>query len=382
MYEIPLTETTLDEEEVEAATAVLRGKWLTMGEEVAAFEAEFAAALGAKHAVAVANGTVALEIVYRAIGLKAGDEIILPSITFIACFNAARLLGAVPVLADVQSESDLTLSPTSVLARLTPRTRAVVSMPHAGYAPDMQVLRQICTDRSIALVEDACHAPLARVDGKPIGTFGDASTWSFFGNKNMTTGEGGMITTDRDDVAATCRLLRSHGITRPTWDRVRGHAFAYDVAVCGTNGRMDEIRAAIGRVQLRKLAGANAARTRCASRLRELIDAQHIPGLMIPFGSPRGTPTPHVFLVLLPDGARREAVMAGMKDRGVQTSIHYPPLYSFTATREFFGERDWATELPVSARIAERILTLPLAPGFSDDVLERVANALAAVLAG
>ncbi|HMZ52435.1 MAG TPA: DegT/DnrJ/EryC1/StrS aminotransferase family protein [Candidatus Sumerlaeota bacterium] len=196
MFEIPLTETTLDEEEIAAATAVLRSKWLTMGAEVAAFEREFAAALGAREAIAVSNGTVALELSLRALELKPDDEVILPAITFIACLNAVRLCGAKAVLADVTSENDWTIGIDDVRRKITSRTRAIIPMAHSGFAPDMTALMQIAGERRIAVIEDGCHAPLAEVDGRKIGTFGIAGCWSFFGNKNMTTGEGGMITTN------------------------------------------------------------------------------------------------------------------------------------------------------------------------------------------
>lgn len=377
MYEIPLTETTLDEEEVDAATRVLRSKWLTMGEEVAAFEREFAAALGCRHAVAVANGTVGLEIAYQAAGVGPGDEVLLPSITFIACLNAARRIGARPILVDVTSEDDLTMSPEDLQRKMTPHGRIVVPMAHSGFCPDMASIRSVAVENAAVIVEDACHGPLAELDGRKIGTFGTAGTWSFFGNKNMTTGEGGMITTDDEEFASECRLLRSHGITKPTWDRARGHASSYDVACVGTNARLDEVRAAIGRVQLRKLPAATAARARVAGKLRSEIEARRIPGLQIPFSRPRGTSAHHLFCVLLPEGVDRERIMEAMKARGVQTSIHYPPLHQFTATAKYFAALGGAADLPVTDRVAPRLLTLPLSPGFDAETCGRIAEALA-----
>lgn len=376
MFEIPLTETTLDEEEIAAATAVLRSKWLTMGAEVAAFEREFAAALGAREAIAVSNGTVALELSLRALELKPDDEVILPAITFIACLNAVRLCGAKAVLADVTSENDWTIGIDDVRRKITSRTRAIIPMAHSGFAPDMTALMQIAGERRIAVIEDGCHAPLAEVDGRKIGTFGIAGCWSFFGNKNMTTGEGGMITTNDGDFAAKIRLMRSHGITKATWDRARGHASSYDVALVGTNGRMDEIRAAIGRVQLAKLAKGNAARGKFSGKLRVRLEEKRIGGLVIPFAGHRGTSSHHLFCVLLPAGVLRDRVMEEMKARGVQTSIHYPPLNGFSATGKYFAEEGRGVGLPVTDAIAGRILTLPLSPTFDDGIAARIANAL------
>lgn len=380
MFQIPLTATTLDEEEVEAATRVLRSKWLTMGEEVATFEREFAEAIGTRHAVAVANGTLALEIAYRAVGIGPGDEVLIPAITFVACFNAARLLGARPVLVDVISDLDWTLDPNDVERKVTPRTRALVTMPHGGFAPAMEELEALARARGIAVVEDACHAPLASCGGRAVGTFGDAATWSFFGNKNLTTGEGGMITTDRDDVAEACRLMRSHGITKTTWDRVRGHAFAYDVALVGTNARLDEIRAAIGRVQLRKLAGANSARALVAADLRARLEHAAIPGLAIPYAKPRGTSAHHLFCVALPEGTDREGVMGTLRQAGVQTSIHYPALHEFSSTCAYFAEAGGAEGLPRAERLSPRILTLPLSPLQTREENDHIVRCLGAAL--
>jgi dTDP-4-amino-4,6-dideoxygalactose transaminase len=380
MFRIPLTQTTLGEEEAEAAARVVRSKWLTMGEEVAAFEREFAAAVGSRHAVAVANGTVALEIAYQVGGLRAGDEIILPSITFIACLNAARRIGARAVLADVVSEHDLTLCPRDTARKITPRTRMIVPMAHGGNPPDMAALVELANEHRIPIVEDACHGLLSEVAGRRIGTFGTAGTWSFFGNKNMTTGEGGMITTDVDDVASRARLIRSHGITKTTWDRVRGHAFDYDVAEPGTNARMDEIRAAIGRVQLAKVPAANAARAAAAARLRTALGARRVPGLVIPENPSRGISSHHLFCVLIPHAANRRAVMEKMAAAGVQTSIHYPALHTFESTRAYFAAEGAAEHLPVTDAIAGRILTLPLGPQSPPEEAEEVAAALATAL--
>lgn len=382
MFEIPLTDTTLGEEEVEAATRVLRSKWLTMGAEVDAFEREFAAAIGCLHAIAVANGTVALEIVYTAADVGPGCDVIMPAITFIASLNAARRLGARAVLADITSEDDLTISVASVREKLSPATRLIVPMPHGGYCPDMTALTALARERNVAIVEDACHAPLAQLERRCIGTFGLAGTWSFFGNKNMTTGEGGMITTDDNHLAAQCRLLRSHGITKTTWDRARGHASQYDVAAVGTNARMDEVRAAIGRVQLRKLPAANEARTRAAAMLREMITDARIDDLVIPGANPRGTPVHHLFCVLLPRSAQRDTVMERMKQHGVQTSIHYPPLHSFSGTREYFAGAGGTQNLPVTDRVAPRLMTLPLSPHFTAEQCRRIVSALKDSLSG
>jgi dTDP-4-amino-4,6-dideoxygalactose transaminase len=218
-------------------------------------------------------------------------------------------------------------------------------------------------------VEDCAHAPGARGDGGACGALGDVGAFSFFSNKNMTTGEGGMLTTTREDLAAKLRLLRAHGMTTGTWDRHRGHAFSYDVALVGTNARLDEIRAAIGLVQLRKLEAGNRARGERVARYRARLAG--VPGLGLPFA--RRDPAAsahHLFVVLLPEGTDRARVMTHLRERGVQSSIHYPPTHRFSAYA------DTPAVLPVTDAVAPRLLTLPLFATMTDAQVDRVCDAL------
>ena len=380
-HPIPLTQTTLGEEEERAVLRVLRSRWVTQGPEVAAFEEEFAATIGTSHAVAVANGTLALELAYAAARLAPGDEVILPALTFVACWNAVLRAGAVPVLADAAALEDLTISPASAESLITGRTRLIVTMPHAGFPPDMEAFEALSRSRSIAIIEDACHAPLAETGGRRIGSFGLAGTWSFYGNKNITTGEGGMITTNDGAFAGHCRQLRSHGLTSGTWHREAEAApTLYDVVRPGTNARMDELRAAIGLEQLEKLPGANAARRRNAEHLRELLAPLEDRGLVTPYRQHRGTSAHHLFCVLLPPEAERTTVMERLADAGIQTSVHYRPLYEFSAAREVHNADEMRERLPVTAAIAPRLLTLPLGPFQTAEDNERIASALTQAL--
>ncbi|MFO0607486.1 MAG: DegT/DnrJ/EryC1/StrS family aminotransferase [Polyangiales bacterium] len=377
-WQIPLTDVTLGEEEAEAAAEVVRSGWLTQGERVAAFEREFAAMVGVAHAVAVNNCTVGLELAYAAAGVGPGDEVVVPALTFVATANAARRLGATPVFADVASPDDLCVSPADVAAKVTPRTRAVVAVHYAGFAADVAGLRAALDARGathVPVVEDCAHAPgaLARDGGARCGALGRVAAFSFFSNKNMTTGEGGMVTTGDADVAAALRLLRSHGMTTVTWDRHRGHAFTYDVARVGTNARLDEVRAAIGRVQLRKLAAANARRAEAVAWYREAAAAR---GLEVPFTKGAyGDGAHHLFVVLLPEGTDRPKLMAAMREAGVQTSVHYPPTHRFTAYA------DVPVTLPVTDAVAPRLLTLPLGPATTRAHVEHVMASLDGALA-
>lgn len=368
---IPLSETTLGEEEAQAAADVVRSGWLTQGERVAAFERAFAQMVGCKHAIAVANCTLALEIALEAVGVRPGDEVIVPALTFVATANAARRIGAVPVFADVTSEADLTLSPSDVASKLSGKTRAICPVHYAGFACDIDAIR--AASSGVAIVEDCAHAPGATLGDKGCGALGAVGAFSFFSNKNMTTGEGGMLTTDDDALAAAMRLCRAHGMTTSTLDRHRGHAFTYDVARVGTNARLDEIRAAIGAIQLRKLAAGNARRAACVARYRANLSA--VPGLGIPFAShARGASANHLFVVLLPEGTDRAAVMTALRASGVQSSIHYPPTHHFSAYEGVDAR------VPTTDRVATRLLSLPLFSTMTDAQVDRVCAALEAAL--
>ncbi len=388
-WKVPLTDVTLDEEEALAAADVVRSGWLTQGERVTAFERDFADMVGVPHAIAVSNCTVGLELAYSAVGVVAGDEVVLPSLTFVATANAASRLGATPVFADVTSDDDLCVDPADIASKVTARTRAVVAVHYAGFAADVAAIRAALDARGaqrVAIVEDCAHAPGATErpteahPAKRCGALGDVAAFSFFSNKNMTTGEGGMITTRDDATAAAVRLLRSHGMTSLTWDRHRGHAFTYDVTRVGTNARMDEIRAAIGRIQLRKVLGANARRGAVTRWYRDGIAAraERLRGLSAPFSEGSyGDGSHHLFVVLLPRDADRERVMTALRAEGIQTSIHYPPTHRFTA---YANTPSGAAQLPRTDAVFARILTLPLGPAMTRDQVDLVLDTLSGAL--
>ncbi len=371
MWRIPLADVDLGPDEEAAVLAVLRRRWLSMGEVTAAFEAEFAALVGSPHALAVTNCTAALHLAGLALGWGPGDEVIVPSLTFVATANAVRYTGATPIFADASGLDDFNLSPADVAARITPRTRAIIVVHYAGYAADMPALLALAARHGLDVVEDVAHAPGGLLDGRALGAWGRIGCFSFFANKNMTTGEGGMITTADDELAARLRLLRSHGMTSLTWDRHRGHAWSYDVVAPGYNYRLDEVRAAIGRVQLGKLAAANERRRALDGLYRELLPAA-VADLGLPFAAARGVAACPLRPVLLPEGADRPRFMAAMKARGIQTSIHYPPVHLFSYYRSLA-----AGALPVTEAIGAREVTLPLYPAMTPADVESVVAAVA-----
>jgi len=368
---VPLSDVQFGSEEINAVTAVLKSGWLTMGEVTAEFEKEFAAYTGVKHALAVSNATVALHMACLALGIGPGDEVVVPSLTFVATANAVRYTGATPVFADITSENDLTISLASLEGALTPRTKAVIVMHYAGYACAMPRILAWADAHGLPVIEDAAHAAGSFLDGKHLGTLGKAGCFSFFSNKNLSTGEGGMVVTDDNALAEQFHLLRSHGMTSLTWDRHQGHAWSYDVVATGYNYRIDEIRSALGREQLRKLPANNARRRELTALYRDLL-AELCPALSVPFTDHPGISAGHIMPALLPRGADRLRFMEGMKARGIQTSIHYPPVHSFTC---FKGNAIGADRLPLTDEVAAREVTLPLYPTLTDAQLRLVVEA-------
>jgi dTDP-4-amino-4,6-dideoxygalactose transaminase len=370
-WSIPLTDVVVDDELAHAVLEVVRSGWWSMGPRVEEFEREFAGFCGAGHGIAVANGTAALHLALLAVGCGPGDEVILPSLNFVAAANTIKHTGAEPVFCDIVGQDDLNLDPADIEAAVTPRTKAVVVLHYGGYPCDMAGVDEVAGRRGLTVVEDAAHAPGASLGGRMCGTLGQVGCFSFFANKNLPVGEGGLMLTDDDDLAARLRLLRSHGMTTLTWDRHRGHASSYDVVLPGFNYRLDEVRAAVGLVQLRRLPEENAGRARIAARYREALEGHD--GLTIPFddGGDTRVPSHHLAVVVLPEGADRAEVRTALDDQGIQTSVHYPPIHTFSAYRA-----DSRRPLPQTEAVAERILTLPLHGRMTDDQADTVVEAL------
>jgi len=375
---VPLFDLDYGEEEEEAVLSVLRRRWLSMGEVTQQFETEFASTLGVRHALAVSNGTVALHLALLALGIGVRDEVIVPALTFVATANAVLYTNAEVRFADIVGAEELNISPEEVESKITPRTKAIIVMHYGGYPCRMSEIMEIARRYGLAVVEDAAHAPGATLEGRSMGTWGEIGCFSFFSNKNLATGEGGMLVTDRDDLAEKVRSMRSHGMTSLSWDRHKGHAFSYDVTGLGYNYRIDEIRCALGLVQLHKLAQNNARRSELSSEYRRILSGKEYNGIEIPFGQTRGETSCHIFPILLPEGCDRRSFMETMRQGGVQTSIHYPPIHTFTYYRDRFP----GISLPRTESAARREVTLPLYPtmGFGglDLVVQTARQALIA----
>lgn len=373
---IPLFDLNFGDEETEAVLRVLQSKWLTMGAETDEFEREFASYIGIKHAIATTNCTTALHLANIAIGLGRGDEVICPSLTFVATLNSILYTGATPVFADISSINDWTLSPEDITKHITSRTKAIMVMHYGGFSCDMDSIRKIAESHNLKIIEDAAHAPGSSYRDKQLGSIGDVSCFSFFSNKNISTGEGGMLCTNDDAYAREARFMRSHGMTTGTVNRYRGHAFTYDVVRHGYNYRMDEIHAAIGRVQLRKLDIGNELR-RCSAQYYRLRLSGLAPNITIPFQGYEFKPNYHIFPILLKEGIDRYSLMKYLFERGIQTSIHYPPVHLFSYYHHKYGTQ----QLPLTEEIARREVTLPMYPSISKSNIDRVVEHMEAFLA-
>lgn len=374
-WRVPLADLNFDDQEEAAALSVIKSGWLSMGTVTKDFEASFAAFTGAEHAIAITNATAGLHLACLALAIGPGDEVILPSLTFVATANAVRYTGADVVFADIESFDWLTISPQAIEEAITPRTKAIIVMHYGGNACDMPAIVDIANRYDLPIIEDAAHAVGSSLDGRALGTLGKIGVYSFFANKNLSTGEGGMIVTDDAHIAEKVRLLRSHGMTTLSWDRHAGHAYTYDVVDLGYNYRIDEIRSAIGKIQLSKVKEGNMRRGELSTYYRKLIN-DALPGISVPFTEQRGSSSYHIFPILLPERVNRLQVMESMKECGIQTSLHYPCVHQFKIYAQANQTKPTHQLLKITEEVAKRELTLPLYPGMQEEQVNWVIEAL------
>jgi len=379
-WRIPLSDLDYGSEEATAVQRVIASKWLSMGPEVHAFEQEFAAMQEAKHALAVSSATAGLHLALLAVGVGPGDEVIQPALNFVAAANMTVAVGATPVFADICSLVEPTINPSEVERAISPRTKAVVVMHYGGSFCRMAELTEPCAAHGIAIVEDACHAVgVAYHDarnrwpnGVMAGSIGDISAFSFFSNKNIASGEGGMVATNRVDLAERVRLLRSHGMTTLTWDRHRGHAASYDVVNPGYNYRLDELHAALGRAQLGKLERNNQHRRDLLVSYRKAV--QSLGGWTMPFADTIEYSSGHLMVIIAPDPEIREEAVQALRQSRIQSSMHYPCIADFSG---FAGGSTESLEL--TRQFTNRAITLPLYPTLNPDRINDIVDVLRTV---
>ena len=355
---IPPARPVIGEDEIEAAVRVLRSGMVVQGPEVRGFEDEFSAYVDGRECVAVNSGTSALQLALMALGLRPGDEVIVPSFSFAASANAVRLAGGEPVFADIEP-THFTLDREAVAAAVGPRTVAVMPVHLYGHPADMTALKGIADRHDLAIVEDAAQAHGATWDGRAVGAWGSAGCFSFYPTKNMHSLEGGMVTTGDAGLARTIRLLRNQGMEQ-----------RYANEIVGANMRLTDVAAAIGRVQLTKLSGWNEQRQANASILSDGL--KHV---VTPAIASRATHVFHQYTIRVPSG--RDEVQAGLTERGIGSAVYYPtPIHLLKPylPGNHAGNRDW--DLPETMRAADEVLSLPVHPGLTEDELARIVDAV------
>jgi dTDP-4-amino-4,6-dideoxygalactose transaminase len=371
MWKVQLFKLNYDERESKAVKDIIDSGWITMGEKTKEFETQFSNFLGNNvESVAVSSATAALHISLLSLGIKEGDEVIIPALTFVADINVVKMVGATPILADCGSYENWNITAENIKKVITPKTKALILVHFAGYPCEMDNIVKLCKEKNIALIEDCAHAPGAKYKGQSVGTFGDYGCFSFFTNKNLSVGEGGMITTIDKEKAKKVRYLRSHGMTALTLDRHKGRAITYDVVEPGLNYRIDEMRAALGLVQLAKLNDANLKRKKLVNRYIENL--KNIKSILIPFLDIKDSePVYHIFPILLDSKINRNKIINKLKEDGIQTSIHYPAFKDFTAFKDI-----GLNSAPIAEDISKRELTLPLYPTMSFEEVDLVCESL------
>ncbi len=368
-WRYPLSDIDFGREEEKSVLHVLRSGWLSAGPLTERYERAFAKYLGGGDAIAVSNGTAALHLALASLGLREGDEVILPSLTFVATANPILYVGAKPVFADITGMDDLNISPQEIEKRITRKTKAILVMHYGGFPCDMQSIMKIAQSNRLYVIEDAAHAPGAVYRMKKCGTIGDVGCFSFFSNKNLVTGEGGMVVTHPKDLSERIRRMRSHGMKALSWDKYRGHLSSYDIETLGYNYRTTEIQSALGLVQLKKLDRNNRKRKKLVETYRKGL--QGVDGISIPFSPWKGHPSYHLFPILISSHqdsrgeSRRDALMEELKKIGIQTSVHYPPIHLFSLYRKRFGYQEGM--LPQTEEVSRREVTLPLHPCMSGE---------------
>ncbi|QND74198.1 DegT/DnrJ/EryC1/StrS family aminotransferase [Tardiphaga robiniae] len=365
-----VSEPVLGPDEQTALASVIESGWVTMGDRVREFEQAFAHLHEAEDSIAVGSCTAALHLILHALGIGPGDEVLVPSLTFVATANSVLYVGARPVFVDIDSAEIPLMSLDDAEAKCTSRTKAIILVHFAGYLAHRDTWQSFARRKGLLLIEDAAHAP-----GLPaVGTYGEAAAFSFYGNKNMTTAEGGAIIARSRALRETIKRARSHGMTSSTRQRLTSRRPDYDVTILGFNYRMDDLRAAVGLAQLKKLPEWNDTRRRLSLCYRQLM-AEHCPAVMIPFANPWPS-AHHLMPVVLPMATDRQPVIDRLRKRGIQTTIHYPAVHHLTFYRELYPD----TLLPRTEEFAQRELTLPLHPRMNPADVEQVVNSLAAAL--
>lgn len=365
-YSIPLFKLNFNEEEIHAVTSTIRTHWISTGPVCDRFETLFAQKIQTPYALTLSSCTSALHLAMRILDIGKKDEVICPSLTFAATVNAIRYVDATPVFCDIVSSKNLNIDPLKIIECITPRTKAIIVVHYGGFPCDMGSIMEIAKKHKLKVVEDASHAPSSEYLGKKLGTFGDVGCFSFFSNKNISTGEGGMIVMNEIELYQRAKLLRSHGMTTMSYQRAQGHATEYDILELGYNYRMDDIRASIGIVQLEKIDNDYIERDK--RRQLYLNIFEKMDELILPFAENEEYVSNYIFPVVLKNSSKefRNFIRDSLHQSGIQTSNHYPSIHKFSAYQNFYKS------LPLTEYVSDNEITLPMYGSLTVDEIEYI----------
>ena len=367
-YKIPLFNLNFDEREAKAAYDTIKSGWISTGPKNAELEQMFIDMWNVKYAVCMSNCTDSLHACCLVCGFGPGDEVICPSLTFAASCNCIRYVGATPVFADIVGPNHINIDPKDIEAKITPRTKGIVVVHMAGFPCQMDKIMAIARQYNLKVIEDACHGPLSEYKGKKLGTIGDCASFSFFSNKNISTGEGGMFITNNEEYAAKARLIRSHGMSTMSYQRAKGHATEYDITCLGYNFRMDDIRASIAIEQLKKL--PDDLNSRSLIRQHYVERLAKVEDLTIPFADNTEFVSNYIFPIVLLDSTkeRRNKIRENIHAAGIQTSVHYPAVHKFSTYKGLNAS------LPQTEYVTDNEITLPMYAALTEEQIDFICD--------
>lgn len=376
LYKIPLFQLNFGEEEINAVTETIRSKWISTGPRCEELEQLFVDMFKVKYAISMSNCTDALHLACVLCDVQPGDEVLCPSLTFAASVNCIRYVGATPVFCDIVGPNHINIAPEDIKRKITSKTKAIVVVHMAGFPAKMDEIMAIAKEYNLKVIEDACHGPLSEYKGKKLGTIGDVATYSFFSNKNISTGEGGMLITNNEEMAKRAKLLRSHGMTTMSYQRAKGHATTYDILDLGYNFRMDDIRASIGCVQMRKLQSDLEHRVRV--RERYVANLSKIANIAVPFADNTEFVSNYIMPIVLLNSTKehRDAIRDKIHEVGIQTSVHYPSIHQFSIYKGY------GAILPQTEYVSDNEITLPMYAALTDEEIDFICDTLNKVVNG
>ena len=369
-YKIPLFDLNFGEEEIEAIAETIHSNWISTGPKCEEFESMFLNMFDVKYALSMSNCTDALHLACILCEIKEGDEVICPSLTFAASVNCIRYVGAIPVFCDIKSIDHINIDAEKAEKLITIKTKAIIVVHLAGFPAEMDEIIDMAQRHGLKVIEDACHGPLSEFRGKKLGTIGDVGCFSFFSNKNISTGEGGMLITNNEQIYYRARLLRSHGMTTMSYQRAQGHSTSYDVIELGYNFRMDDIRASIGVVQMKKLPVDLEMRQKVRKIYVDKLSK--VEGVIIPFKNCNEFVSNYIMPIILTNSTleKRENVREKMHKAGIQTSVHYPAVHRFSIYRKH------KVVLPLTEYVSDNEITLPMYGRLSETEIDYIVNTL------